>query len=57
MCFVIFMAVGAFAVALWMHGNIAYAAIAGGASLIFLFFFIRKLVTKAPCLFGKRREC
>lgn len=57
MCFVIFLAVGAFAVALWTHGNSVYAVVAGGASLVFFFFFIRKLIIKAPCLFGKRKQC
>lgn len=57
MCFVIFMGVGGFAVALWMHGHVLYAAAAGTVSAIFFLFFVKKMVKNAPCIFGKRRDC
>jgi len=57
MCFVVFAVLGAFSVALWMHGRPLYAAVAGVVSLTFLFFSIRKMLKNAPCLFGKRDEC
>lgn len=57
MCFVIFMAVGAFAVSLWLHGNLLYAALSGAVALVFLFFFIRKMVKNGPCIFGGRNDC
>jgi hypothetical protein len=57
MCFVIFMAVGAFAVSLWLHGNLLYGALAGSVALVFLFFFIRKLVKNGPCIFGNKKGC
>ena len=57
MCFVVFMAIGAFAITLWMHGNVLYAALAGAVSLLFLVFFIRKMVRNAPCLFGGKEDC
>ncbi len=57
MCFVVFMAIGAFAVSLWMHGNLLYAAAAGAVSLVFLFFFARKMIKNGPCLFGNKENC
>ena len=57
MCFVIFMAIGAFAVSLWMHGDLLYAALSGSISLVFLFFFTRKMIKNGPCIFGKRKDC
>ncbi|WP_345972845.1 hypothetical protein [Sulfurimonas diazotrophicus] len=57
MCFVVFIVVGAFAVSLWMHGQLLYGAAAGAVSLLFLFFSVRKIIKNGPCLFGKRRDC
>ena len=57
MCFVIFMAIGAFAVSLWMHGDLLYAALSGSIALVFLFFFSRKMIKNGPCIFGKRKDC
>ncbi|WP_345988895.1 hypothetical protein WCX18_01320 [Sulfurimonas sp. HSL1-2] len=57
MCFVVFIVIGAFALSLWTHGQLLYAAAAGAVSLFFLFFSIRKIIKNGPCLFGKRRDC
>ena len=57
MCFVIFALIGALAVSLWLHGQLLYAAAAGAVSLTFLFFSVRKMIKKGPCLFGKRKDC
>jgi len=57
MCFVVFMAIGAFAISLYLHGNLPYALIAGAVSAVFLFFFVRKLRKNAPCLFGDGSDC
>jgi len=57
MCFVIFAVLGAFAVSLWMHGSLLYAALSGLLSLAFLFFSVRKMIKNGPCLFGKSKEC
>lgn len=57
MCFVIFAVLGAFSIALWMHANLFYAALTGAVSIVFLLFFVRKMVKNGPCIFGKRRDC
>lgn len=57
MCFVIFAVMGAFAVSLWLHGSLLYAALLGLAASFFLFFSVRKMIKNGPCLFGKRKDC
>lgn len=57
MCFAVTLVLGAFAVALWLQGAQAYAAVSGSIALLFLLLTLRKIVKNAPCLFGRRRDC
>jgi arginine exporter protein ArgO len=57
MCFVIFVVLGAFGIALWQHDHPYYALGTLTVSAVFLFFSVRKIIRNGRCLFGKRKDC
>jgi hypothetical protein len=57
MCFVLTLILLFAAFSFFTKGLIIQALMSGALALIALFFFIRKLIKNAPCIFGKDRDC
>lgn len=57
MCFILTIAFVIATVTFFSKGLLIQAVMSGVIAAIFLFFFIRKLITNGRCIFGKERDC
>jgi Na+/glutamate symporter len=57
MCLILTFAFFLATLSFFSQGLIPHAIISGIIASVFLFFFIRKLITNGRCIFGKDRDC
>ncbi|MBD3809044.1 MAG: hypothetical protein IE884_00750 [Sulfuricurvum sp.] len=57
MCFLLTIAFVIAAVTFFSKGLLIQTIMSGVIAAIFLFLFIRKLITNGRCIFGKDRDC
>lgn len=57
MCLILTLAFILATLTFYSQGLMTQAIMSGGIASLFLFFFIRKLITNGRCIFGKARDC